>query len=65
MEKDGAELFMEPFQTVILASGMLSEACPDEEILKAVSNMEIIGDAKVVKDIYSAIHAGYELAVKY
>jgi 2,4-dienoyl-CoA reductase-like NADH-dependent reductase (Old Yellow Enzyme family)/thioredoxin reductase len=65
MEKDGAGVFMEPFQTVILASGMLSEACPDEEISKAVSNMEIIGDAKEVKDIYSAIHAGYELAVKY
>ena len=65
MEKDGEGVFMAPFQTVILASGMLSEACPDEEISKAVSNMEIIGDAKAVKDIYSAIHAGYELAVKY
>jgi 2,4-dienoyl-CoA reductase-like NADH-dependent reductase (Old Yellow Enzyme family)/thioredoxin reductase len=65
MEKDGEGVFMEPFQTVILASGMLSEACPDEEISKAVSNMEIIGDANEVKDIYSAIHAGYELALKY
>jgi len=65
MEKDGERIFQEPFQTVILASGMLSEAGPDEEIIKAVSNMEIIGDAKDVKDIYSAIHAGYELAGKY
>jgi len=65
METDGERIFQEPFQTVILASGMLSEAGPDEEIIKAVSNMEIIGDAKDVKDIYSAIHAGYELAGKY
>jgi pyruvate/2-oxoglutarate dehydrogenase complex dihydrolipoamide dehydrogenase (E3) component len=65
MEKDGERIFKEPFQTVILASGMLSEAGPDEEIKKAVSNMEIIGDAKDVKDIYSAIHAGYALALKY
>ena len=65
MEKDGERISKEPFQTVILASGMFSEAGPDEEITKAVSNMEIIGDAKGVKDIYSAIHAGYELAVKY
>jgi cation diffusion facilitator CzcD-associated flavoprotein CzcO len=65
METDGERIFQEPFQTVILASGMLSEAGPDEEIIKTVSNMEIIGDAKDVKDIYSAIHAGYELAGKY
>ncbi|MBW1861636.1 MAG: FAD-dependent oxidoreductase [Deltaproteobacteria bacterium] len=65
MEKDGERIFKGPFQTVILASGMLSETGPNEVIIKAISNMEIIGDARDVKDIYSAIHAGYELAVKY
>jgi hypothetical protein len=27
--------------------------------------MEIIGDAKEVQDIFTAVHAGYNLALKY
>ncbi len=65
MEKDGESVRLEPFQTVILSSGMLSGKGPDEKSLKAVPNTETIGDAKDVQDIFSAVHAGYELAVKY
>jgi len=65
VEQDGERLTLEPFQTVILSSGMLSALGPDESIRKSVANIEVIGDADNVRDIFSAIHAGYELAVKY
>jgi len=65
MEQDGEQLTLEPFKTVILSPGMLSALNPDESIRKSVANLEVIGDAKQVKDIFSAIHAGYELAKKY
>ena len=65
MEKDGERLSLEPFQTVILSSGMLSTEGPDDEILNAVPKTEIIGDAKEVQDIFNAVHAGYGLALKY
>ncbi len=63
--QDGVEMSLEPFHTVILASGMLSAPGPDEEIKKIVSRLEIIGDANQVQDIFAAVHAGYELALKY
>jgi 2,4-dienoyl-CoA reductase-like NADH-dependent reductase (Old Yellow Enzyme family)/thioredoxin reductase len=65
VEQDGERLTLEPFQTVILSSGMLPELSPDESIRKAVPSVEIIGDAKQVQDIFSAVHAGYEVAQKY
>ena len=65
VEQDGKQLTLEPFQTVILSSGMLSASSPDESIRKSVADIEVIGDAKHVQDIFSAIHAGYELAVKF
>lgn len=65
MEKDGVSLLLESFQSVILASGMLSGPGPDEDIAKAVPEMEIIGDAMDVQDIFSAVHAGYNFALKY
>jgi pyruvate/2-oxoglutarate dehydrogenase complex dihydrolipoamide dehydrogenase (E3) component len=65
MEKDGEMLFLEPFQSVILASGMRSAPGPDEEIVNAVTRLELIGDAREVHDIFSAVHAGYDLALKY
>ena len=65
MEKDGQQLELPPFATVILASGMLPASDPDAEIQKEVVAIETIGDAKEVKDIYTAVHAGYELALKY
>ena len=63
--QDGVEMSLEPFQTVILASGMLSAPGPDEGIKKVVPRLEIIGDANQVQDIFAAVHAGYELALKY
>ncbi|MGA8178630.1 MAG: FAD-dependent oxidoreductase, partial [Desulfobacterales bacterium] len=65
IEKDGKKMSLEPFQSVILASGMQSVSEPDEQITNAVSMMEIIGDARDVQDIFSAVHAGYNLALKY
>jgi len=65
VEQDGEQLTLESFQTVILSSGMLSALNPDESIRKSVADIEIIGDAKQVQDIFSAVHAGYELAKKY
>ncbi len=65
VEKDGEEISLKPFQTVILASGLRSSAGPDEETSGAVSKVEIIGDARDVQDIYSAIKAGYQLARNY
>jgi 2,4-dienoyl-CoA reductase-like NADH-dependent reductase (Old Yellow Enzyme family)/thioredoxin reductase len=65
VEKDGETIELPPFDTVILASGMLSAPAPDPDIAQTVSTVEVIGDAENVMDIYSAVHAGYSLAVKY
>ena len=65
IEQDGVKMSFEPFQTVILASGMNPAPGPDVEIRKLASRLEIIGDAREVQDIFSAMTAGYELATKY
>ena len=65
VEQDGARMILEPFQTVILASGMLSAPGPSDEIRRAVPAIEVIGDAAQVMDIYAAVHGGYEVARKY
>jgi 2,4-dienoyl-CoA reductase-like NADH-dependent reductase (Old Yellow Enzyme family)/thioredoxin reductase len=69
---DGVEVIQDeekktltPFQTVIMAAGMLSAAAPAEDIKKVVPKVEILGDAHEVQDIFSAVHAGYELASRY
>lgn len=65
IEQDGIRMSLEPFQTVIVASGMIPAPGPDEGIRKLVSSIEIIGDAREAQDIFSAMWAGYELATKY
>jgi NADPH-dependent 2,4-dienoyl-CoA reductase/sulfur reductase-like enzyme len=65
LETDVEKIELEPFDTVILASGMLSAPGPDAGIQNEVAAIETIGDAKNVMDIYTAVHAGYELALKY
>ena len=65
IEQDVVRMSLEPFQTVILASGMISAPGPDEEIINLVSRIEIIGDALEAQDIFSATRAGYELAAEY
>jgi len=65
VEKDGKRMILEPFQTIVLSSGMQSTLGPNEEIVNGVPKVEIIGDAMEVQDIFSAVHAGYNLALKY
>ena len=65
MEQDGKTVALKPFQTVILASGMLSAEPPGQSLYDAVAAVEIIGDAQKVQDIFTAVHTGYELAQKY
>ena len=65
IEQDGARMSLAPFDTVILASGMLSAPGPSKEIEEMVSLIEVIGDAKDVQDIFSAVNAGYQLALSY
>jgi hypothetical protein len=65
VEQDGETQRLAPFQTVIVASGMRTAPGPGEDIQKAVPILEIIGDANEVQDIFSAVHAGYELAQRY
>ena len=60
MEKDGEIVSVPPFQTVILASGMMPVP-----VLQGISpRIEIIGDANKVMDILSAVEAGYQLAAR-
>lgn len=65
MEQDGKAISQEPFQTVILATGMAPCSKPDKDIWELVPMIEIIGDAGDVQDIFTAVHAGYQLAQKY
>ena len=65
VEKDGETMALEPFETVILASGMLSAPGPEPAMEQAATAVEVIGDAEKVLDIYTAVHAGYSLALKY
>ena len=65
VEKDGEAIDLKPFETVIFASGMLSAPGPAPAIEQAVKTIEVIGDAEKVMDIYSAVHAGYALTLKY
>jgi 2,4-dienoyl-CoA reductase-like NADH-dependent reductase (Old Yellow Enzyme family)/thioredoxin reductase len=64
VEKDGEAVELEPFDTVIFASGMLPAPGPDAAIQQVVPSVAVIGDADTVMDIYSAVHAGYALASK-
>ena len=65
VEKDGERIVLQAFQTIILCAGMLPMPGPGDELENHVPTTEIIGDAAQVMDIYSAIHAGYDIAVNY
>ena len=65
IEQDGTRMSLEPFNTVILASGMVSAQGPDDGIKDSVPRIEVIGDAMDVQDIFSATQAGYRLALEY
>ncbi len=64
LEQDGGPMSMEPFDTVILASGMRPAAGPDPAIRAAVPAVEVIGDAEAVRDLFSATQAGYRTALE-
>jgi 2,4-dienoyl-CoA reductase-like NADH-dependent reductase (Old Yellow Enzyme family)/thioredoxin reductase len=53
------------FDTVILCAGMLSQGEAPQEVSGKAGKKEVVGDAYEVRDIYSAVRAGYELAMKY
>jgi NADPH-dependent 2,4-dienoyl-CoA reductase/sulfur reductase-like enzyme len=65
LEQDGVMMSLEPFQTIVLATGMTPAQEPDEEIRNSVPEIKTIGDAREVQDIYTAVHAGYRLAQAY
>ncbi len=65
VEKDGETLALEPFETVIFASGMRSAPGPEPAVEQAAAAVEVIGDAEKVMDIYTAVHAGYALALNH
>lgn len=65
IEQDGENHALEPFQTVILASGMRPAPGPDEDMQSHVANVEVIGDAGQVQDIFTAVRAGYDVALRY
>ncbi len=64
VEQDGRSMEMAPFDTVVLAAGMLPAPGPQDSLRQAVKAVEVIGDANRVMDIYAAVHAGYELALQ-
>jgi len=45
--------------------GQIAQNGPGEEIRKSVLKSEVIGDAREVRDIFSATQAGYQLALTY
>lgn len=65
LRQENQTVRLEPFQTVVLATGMLPAKGPDTSMQSLVSKIDIIGDALEVNDIFSAVQAGYELAIKY
>jgi hypothetical protein len=52
VEKNSKIVILDSFQTIIPATGMLSATEPDSKIKFIVSNIEEIGDAKEVHDIF-------------
>jgi 2,4-dienoyl-CoA reductase-like NADH-dependent reductase (Old Yellow Enzyme family)/thioredoxin reductase len=64
MERDGESVSVPPFQTVILASGMLPVPVLQGDGGMFSPRVEVIGDANKVMDILNAVEAGYQLAVR-
>jgi hypothetical protein len=53
------------FDAVIFCAGMLPQGEAPQEVTRKAGQQEVVGDAYEVGDIYSAVHAGYELAMKH
>jgi 2,4-dienoyl-CoA reductase-like NADH-dependent reductase (Old Yellow Enzyme family)/thioredoxin reductase len=63
--REDQEQMLEKFDTVILCAGMIPAEGPSDDVAAEAPKIEIIGDANEPGDIYSAVKAGYELALKY
>ncbi len=60
---EGKSVYLEPFDTVIIASGMKPENSLVEELKNKSVDYYVIGDAEKPADIYNATQRGYNLAV--
>jgi hypothetical protein len=65
VEKDGEAIELGTLRYGHFRFGHALRARPEAAIQQAVPSVEVIGDAENVMDIYSAVHAGYSLALKY
>jgi len=59
------ETTLPAFSTVILCAGMAPQGDAPPHVSQKGCRLEVVGDASEVRDIYSAVRAGYELAMKY
>ena len=60
---EGKSVYLEPFDTVIIASGMKPANRLAEELKNTSVDFYVIGDADKPADIYNATQRGYNLAV--
>ena len=60
---DGKSVYLEPFDTVIIASGMKPADELAESLKEKGVRFYVIGDAEKPADIYNAVQRGYNLAV--
>ncbi len=65
IKREEQEQMLEKFDTAIMCAGMVPSDGPPREISEAVKDIEIIADARETADIFSAVKAGYEVALKY
>ncbi len=61
--QDNKEGNFEPFDTVIIATGLNSDESVANFLKSKGKNFQVIGDAKKVENIYEATKAGYETAI--
>ncbi len=63
-EKDGQIGEFEPFDTVLIATGLGSDESVPKFLKQKGVNFIVIGDAKKVENIFEATKAGYEVALE-
>ncbi len=63
-ERDGASDLLEPFDTVMIATGLESDKKAADYLSKRGYEYTLIGDAKEVANIYQAVKEGYEVSLK-
>ncbi len=65
VNSNGEEKRLPPFDAVVICAGTNPRGAPPREIASMVSRIVVIGDAWETADIFSAVKAGYETAMKY